>query len=125
VRSIMTPNPVAAKPEDPLKSYIQLFVEKRYRGIPVIDEDRRPVGLLMASKAMDALSSCNLEARVGDAMTPNAPTIHEDEDIHEAIRLMVSSGIGRLLVVNSEERLVGIVTRTDILKRIATLEQLV
>jgi len=38
---------------------------------------------------------------------------------------MVSSGIGRLLVVDSEERLVGIVTRTDILKRIATLEQLV
>jgi len=125
VRSIMTPNPVAAKPEDPLKSYIQLFVEKRYRGIPVIDEDWRPVGLLMASKVMDALSSCNLEARVGDVMTPNPPTIHEDEDIHEAIRLMVSSGIGRLLVVNSEERLVGIVTRTDILKRIATLEQLV
>jgi len=91
----------------------------------VIDEDWRPVGLLMTSKVMDALSSCNLEARVRDVMTPNPPTIHEDEDIHEAIRLMVSSGIGRLLVVNSEEKLVGIVTRTDILRRIATLEQLV
>ena len=125
VKSIMTPNPITARPDDPLSSYIKLFVEKRYRGIPVVDEDRRPVGLLMASKVMEALASCRLEAKVQDFMTRNPPIIHEDEDIHEAIRLMVSSGIGRLLVVNSEERLVGIVTRTDILRRIATLEQLV
>jgi predicted transcriptional regulator len=125
VKSIMTPNPVTARPDDPLSSYIKLFVEKRYRGIPVVNEDRRPVGLLMASKVMEALASCRLKAKVQDVMTRNPPIIHEDEDIHEAIRLMISSGIGRLLVVDSEERLVGIVTRTDILRRIATLEQLV
>jgi predicted transcriptional regulator len=125
VKSIMTPNPVTARPDDPLSSYIKLFVEKRYRGIPVVNEDRRPVGLLMASKVMEALASCRLETKVQDVMTRNPPIIHEDEDIHEAIRLMISSGIGRLLVVDSEERLVGIVTRTDILRRIATLEQLV
>ena len=125
VKSIMTPNPVTARPDDPLSSYIKLFVEKRYRGIPVVNEDRKPVGLLMASKVMEALASCRLEAKVQDVMTRNPSIIHEDEDIHEAIRLMISSGIGRLLVVDSEERLVGIVTRTDILRRIATLEQLV
>jgi predicted transcriptional regulator len=125
VKSIMTPNPVTARPDDPLSSYIKLFVEKRYRGIPVVNEDRKPVGLLMASKVMEALASCRLETKVQDVMTRNPPIIHEDEDIHEAIRLMISSGIGRLLVVDSEERLVGIVTRTDILRRIATLEQLV
>ncbi len=124
VKSIMTPNPVTARPDDPLSSYIKLFVEKRYRGIPVVNEDRRPIGLLMAPKVMEALASCRLEAKVQDVMVRNPPIIHEDEDIHEAIRLMVSSGIGRLLVVDSEERLVGIVTRTDILRRIATLEQL-
>jgi predicted transcriptional regulator len=125
VKSIMTPNPVTARPDDPLSSYIKLFVEKRYRGIPVVNEDRKPVGLLMASKVMETLASCRLETKVQDVMTRNPPIIHEDEDIHEAIRLMISSGIGRLLVVDSEERLVGIVTRTDILRRIATLEQLV
>jgi predicted transcriptional regulator len=125
VKSIMTPNPISARPSDPLSSYIKLFVERRYRGIPVVDEDRKPVGLLMASKVMEALASCRLEAKVQDVMVGNPPIIHEEEDIHEAIRLMVSSGIGRLLVVNSEEKLVGIVTRTDILRRIAMLEQLV
>jgi predicted transcriptional regulator len=125
VKSLMTPNPVTARPDDPLSSYIRLFIEKRYRGIPVVDEDRRPIGLLMASKVMEALASCRLEAKVQDVMARNPPIIHEDEDIHEAIRLMISSGLGRLLVVDSEERLVGIVTRSDILRRIATLEQLV
>ncbi|RFA98549.1 CBS domain-containing protein [Pyrobaculum aerophilum] len=125
VKNIMTPNPIVARADDPLEAYIKYFVEKRFRGIPVVDDDKRPIGLLMASRVMDALANCNLKTKVGNLMLRNPPVINEDEDIHEAIRLMVSSGIGRLLVVNSEDKLVGIITRTDILTRIATLEQLV
>lgn len=125
VRSIMTPNPITARAEDSVSQYIRLFIEKRYRGVPVVDENRKPIGLLMASRVMELLSSCKVDVKVKDVMIADPPTIHEDEDIHEALRLMVSSGIGRLLVVNSEERLVGIVTRTDVLTKIATLEQLV
>ncbi len=125
VKSIMTPNPVTARPEDSVEEYVKYFVEKRFRGIPVVDEQTKPVGLLMASKVMEALANCILKAKVRDLMARNPPTIHEDEDLHEAVRLMISSGIGRLLVVDSEDRLVGIVTRTDILSKIATLEQLV
>lgn len=125
IKNIMTPNPIVARTDDPLEAYIKYFVEKRFRGIPVIDDDKRPIGLLMASRVMDALANCNLKTKVSNLMLRNPPVINEDEDIHEAIRLMVSSGIGRLLVVNSEDKLVGIITRTDILTRIATLEQLV
>ena len=125
VRSIMTPNPVTARPNEPVSSLLRLFMEKRYRGVPVVDEAGRPVGLLTASKVMEAMSSCKLDAKVGELMIPNPPTVHEDEDIHEVIRIMATSGLGRVLVVNSEERLVGIVTRTDILSKIASLEQLV
>jgi len=124
-KNIMTPNPIVAKPGDPLGNYIRLFIEKRYRGIPVVDESRRPIGLLTASKVMEAVASCRLDAKVGDYMMSNPPTVHEEEDIHEVIRLMVTSGIGRVLVVDSEDRLVGIITRTDVLLRIASLEQLV
>jgi len=125
VKNIMTPNPVVAKVDDQVETYIKYFAEKRFRGIPVVDDNRRPIGLLMASKVMELLSRCELKARVGDVMMHDPPTIQEDEDVHEAIRLMVSSGIGRLLVVDSEDRLVGIITRTDILTRITTIEQLV
>lgn len=125
VKNIMTPNPVVAKPDDTIAPYVKLFIEKRYRGIPVVDENGKPIGLLMASKLMETLSLCKLDAKVKDVMVKDPPTIYEDEDIHEAIRLMVAGGIGRLLVVDSEDRLVGIITRTDILRRIATLEQLV
>ncbi|ACB40479.1 CBS domain-containing protein [Pyrobaculum neutrophilum] len=125
VKNIMTPNPVAAKPDDSIEPYVKLFIEKRYRGIPVVNEERKPIGLLMASKLMEALYGCRKDVKVKDLMVGEPPVIHEEEDIHEAIRIMVSGGIGRLLVVNSEDKLVGIVTRTDILRRIATLEQLV
>ena len=125
VRSIMTPNPVTAKSDDYVSKYIKLFIERRYRGVPVVDDNKKPIGLLMASKVLEIMSDCKTDVRVKEIMIKDPPTIHEDEDIHEAIRLMVSGGIGRVLVVNSEEKLVGIVTRTDILAKIATLEQLV
>jgi predicted transcriptional regulator len=125
VKNMMTPNPIVAKADDQVETYIKYFIERRFRGIPVVDDNRRPIGLLMASRVMELLSRCELKAKVRDVMMRDPPTIQEDEDVHEAIRLMVSSGIGRLLVVDSEDRLVGIITRTDILTRIATIEQLV
>ncbi|MEZ0319199.1 MAG: CBS domain-containing protein [Pyrobaculum sp.] len=125
VRNIMTPNPVTARPNETVSNFLRLFVEKKYRGVPVVDEAGSPVGLLTASKVMEALSNCKLNAKVGELMIPNPPIVHEDEDIHEVLRTMVTSGLGRVLVVNSEERLVGIVTRTDVLTRIVSIEQLV
>ncbi|MFN3804276.1 MAG: CBS domain-containing protein [Pyrobaculum sp.] len=125
IKNMMTQNPVTAKPDDPVKNYIRLIIEKRYRGLPVVDEAKRPVGLLMASKVMEAVAACALETKVKDVMMPDPPTVHEDEDIHEVINLMTSSGIGRVLVVDSENKLVGIVTRTDVLTKITALEQLV
>ncbi len=125
VKNIMTPNPVVAKPDHSIETYIKFFIEKRYRGLPVVNETDRPIGILMASKLIEAISTCNTSVKVRDIMFPNPPTVHEDEDIHEVVNIMVSSGIGRVLVVDSENRLVGIVTRTDVLTKITSLEQLV
>jgi predicted transcriptional regulator len=124
VRELMTPNPVTARPDDPVSLHIKVFIEKRYRGIPVVDEQMRPVGILLASKVLERVMSCRPDARVRDVMVADPPTIREDESIYEAIRAMFRRRLGRLLVVNSEGELTGILTRTDILNRIATLDEL-
>nr|KJR73946.1 MAG: histidine kinase [Thermoproteus sp. AZ2] len=124
VGDIMTKKPLTAKPDDPLEKYIDILSKRRYRGIPVVDDQGRPIGLLMASRAVETLAKCRADVKVADIMTTNPPTINVDEDIHEAIRAMISNNIGRLLVIDDEGKLVGIVTRTDILTRIASLEML-
>ncbi|WP_308081668.1 CBS domain-containing protein [Streptomyces sp. NK15101] len=51
----------------------------------------------------------------GGLMTTPAVTVHAEETVADAARLMVRRGVERLPVVDEEERLVGIVTRRDLL----------
>lgn len=122
VGEIMTARPITARPDDLVDKYIEVLSRRRYRGIPVVDEEGRPIGLLMSSRVVEALTKCQLSLKVGDLMLKNPPTIGLDDDIHDAIGAMIANNIGRLLVVNDEGKLVGIVTRTDVLSRIASLE---
>ena len=48
-------------------------------------------------------------------------TIREDGDILDAILLMIKNNIGRLIVVDDEGKMIGIVTRMDLLRKIAGL----
>jgi CBS domain-containing protein len=51
-----------------------------------------------------------------DIMTPAPITIHKDVDIAEAAKLMISNRISGLPVINAKHHLIGIITKTDILK---------
>lgn len=124
VSEIMTKKPVTARPDDPLEKYIDVLSKRRYRGIPVVDDQGRPMGLLMASRVVEALAKCASNLKVKDVMVTNPPVINASDDIYEVIGAMLSNNIGRLLVVDDEGKLVGIVTRTDILSRIASLESI-
>jgi len=62
-----------------------------------------------------------LDARVEEYMKRDVITVREDQDILEAIRLMNQYRIGRLVVVDATGKLVGMVTRTDILRYISGL----
>lgn len=58
--------------------------------------------------------------KVKDIMTTEVEVVHEDEEVRGAVKKMVSKGINRLPVVDSENRVIGIVTRGDILRGIAS-----
>ncbi|MEM3326415.1 MAG: CBS domain-containing protein, partial [Thermoproteus sp.] len=89
-----------------------------------VDDQGRPVGLLMSSRVLELLSRCGTNVKVGDVMITNPPVVNASDDIYDVISAMLSNNIGRLLVVDDEGKLVGIVTRTDILSRIASLESI-
>jgi CBS domain-containing protein len=57
--------------------------------------------------------------KVGDVMTTEVFTAHPDEELRDAIKLMVSKGINRLPVIDGNNKVIGIITRGDILKGIA------
>ncbi len=95
------------------------------RGAPVRDEDYRLVGFFTASDLARAIArGFKPSDKVHEALTRrDVITISEHADIFDAISLMESHGIGRLILVDSNNNPNGIITRTDILKLMAGLRR--
>jgi predicted transcriptional regulator len=79
------------------------------------------VGIITTTDIARAYSEGNLKATVEEYMKKNVITIREDEDILDAIKLMDLYGVGRLVVVSAVGEPVGIVTRTDVLRRLSAI----
>ncbi|MFI1658124.1 CBS domain-containing protein [Streptomyces sp. NPDC020472] len=110
VGGLMTDDVVSAVPAMSFRGVAKLLAEHEISGVPVVDDDEHVVGVVSES---DLLARHELTAR--DLMTTPAVTVHAEETVADAARLMVRRGVERLPVVDEEERLVGIVTRRDLL----------
>ncbi|MFE1270163.1 CBS domain-containing protein [Streptomyces sp. NPDC058758] len=111
VGGVMTDDVVSAVPDTSFRDVAKLLAEHDISGLPVVDADDHVVGVVSES---DLLARRALTAR--DVMSAPAVTVHAEEAAADAARLMVRRGVERLPVVDEEERLVGIVTRRDLLR---------
>ncbi|MBE4733513.1 MULTISPECIES: CBS domain-containing protein [Streptomyces] len=141
VGSVMTTDVVRAEYDTPFKEVARLLADHGISGLPVIDDDEKVIGVvsdtdLMARQAeapdpyesrgrhlFGALTrgarrqAAKAEARsAGRLMTEPPITVHADDTVVEAARTMAQHRVERLPVVDEEERLVGIVTRRDLLQ---------
>jgi CBS domain-containing protein len=135
VKDIMTADVVAVRADAPYRNMAAMFRMHRVSGFPVVDDDGRVVGVVSETDllATDALAPAAgarsgrpawLPRRkqapsggptAGDLMTRPAVTIGPDELARRAARLMYSRKLGRLPVVDRDGRLVGILSRADVL----------
>lgn len=98
----------------------QKFHTSSHRGFPVLDGDK-VVGIITQSDLIRRDETQPFEeARVQDIMTQSPVTIDKMQSLHEAITLLDLHEVSRLPVL-SNGQLVGIVTRSDIIRAIATL----
>ncbi len=114
VRDIMVTDPVTVGPEETARQAYKLMRDRRFRHLPVL-ADGRLVGVLSDRDLRPVLLSPGLaRARVSELMSEQLTTITPDTPVEEAASLLVVKRIGCLPVV-AEDRLVGIVTETDLL----------
>ncbi|MFB7827488.1 CBS domain-containing protein, partial [Streptomyces hydrogenans] len=111
VGGLMTDDVVSALPAMSFRDAAKLLAEHDITGLPVVDTDDHVIGVVSES---DLLARRALTVR-GVMSTP-AVTVHAEEAAADAARLMARRGVERLPVVDEEERLVGIVTRRDLLR---------
>jgi acetoin utilization protein AcuB len=131
IQEIMTINPTTASPQDTLRTAIEKMASVGCRRLPVVAEGRL-VGIVADLDVREALNSPLIlrerwqdedlmdHATVEACMSPNPITVTPQTPVIEAAQLMRSRKIGGLPVTDGD-RLVGIVTETDMLDALIKL----
>ncbi len=114
VRDIMVTDLVTVGPQETARSAYKLMRDRKFRHLPVVVDDRL-VGILSDRDLRPVLLSPGLaRARVGELMSETLTTITPQTPVEEAASLLVVKKIGCLPVLD-RDRVVGIVTETDLL----------
>jgi CBS domain-containing protein len=140
VEEVMSREPVAVQADQTALEAWKIMLDKSLKALPVIDSEGRVTGLLTNEDLLDraglsarlavaqkvdeatlneeinTLRQSNL--RVQDIMSQPVITIHPDDSIGLAAGRMVSNKITRLPVVDPSGRLVGMISRLDILRQV-------
>ncbi len=136
VRDVMTGNVITVRPAARLCEAAELLADNRISGLPVVDTENHVIGVITEE---DVLSMAGVSKghtfrdilkhllgeplpkrgegnAVIDFMNSPAITIGPDVDVREAARLLSEKRIKRLPVIDKENRLIGIVSRADIVR---------
>ncbi|WP_327242850.1 CBS domain-containing protein [Streptomyces sp. NBC_01320] len=112
VGDVMTSEVVCASRQTPLDDVVRLLDRHRIRALPVVDHDDKVVGVVSCAD----LAHGSAATTAGELMTTPAVTIHPEQRVSDAARLMERQDVDRLPVVDEEDRLIGIATRRDLLR---------
>lgn len=144
-KDVMTAPVITVRPETPVREVSGLMLEHRISGLPVVDEDGKLVGIITESDLLQKASGPSplqrltflkpeqaqeldehlrrYQAKIAsEMMTRPVVTAEEDTPLRELARLMADRRINRIPIVR-EGRVVGIVTRHDVLKAFARSDE--
>lgn len=139
VNDIMTRAVNSLLPDMNAKEALELLKKFRISGLPVIDKDKKLVGMFTEKEIITKILPGYLESvgkfiyeenpkavkdkiihfsnfKVSDVMRKDVVTITEDTALCEAAHVMLTQKIRRLPVLNKQTEIVGIVSRGDVLK---------
>lgn len=124
VMDVMTKDVEIISPNDSLKDAAEKMRTLNVGPLPVCEGDKlmgiitdRDIVVRAISQGMDPNTT-----RVSEAMTDQVEYIYEDADISEAARKMKDEQIRRILVVNHDQKLVGIIALGDLAEAMNTQE---
>ena len=112
----MIVDPVTARSSDRIRDVIDVMDKYRISGVPVTNRQGKLLGILTNR---DLRFETNLDSKVSDLMTSeNLVTVKEGISLEEAKRQLHEHRIEKLLVVDENYRLKGLITVKDIMKMI-------
>jgi CBS domain-containing protein len=138
VQDVMTKDALSVLKFENLMHVAGILSKNNISGLPVVDKENKVIGIITQADILsmvgvrkghtfkdllkhmlgEPLPECKRGDIVGDIMASPAITIKTRANIAEAVQLMDEKRIRRLPVVDDRNRLVGIISRADILKAV-------
>jgi len=132
IRNWMTPDPLTVEPDTPMLDAEHLMKANKIRCLPVVKGDKL-VGIVTQNdvKAASPSAATTLDVhelvyllskiKVKEIMSKNPITIRDEDTVEEAAVVMLRNKVSRLPVMTEKNKLVGIITDTDIFKVLVSL----
>ena len=137
VKDFMIKDVFVMEKNESLKALLELMVEKKIGGVPVVDKDNKLAGIISDGDVLRALKPTtyvgyyyffkeelddNLleEANlpIKKLMRKRVVTIDENADMEEALKLLASHHFKKIPVINENKEVVGIISRGDMIKKL-------
>ena len=125
VFDVMSNDPLTVSPSDTVGKAEELMYENHYRQLPVV-ENKQLIGIVSDRDIRSFLAHPSfvepekraraLRTKVNEIMTAKPLTVSPEDDLREAVELLIEEKIGGIPVVDETEGLVGIVTYVDVLR---------
>ena len=123
VQAIMTRDVVCVTPDMSLAAVTALLVDRGYGGVPVVDDDGAPMGIVSKTDLVRAVHEVEADERedrtVRDVMMPIAFSLTEQATVATVAAMMSCESVHRIPVVDDAGRVVGIVSSLDLVRCVA------
>lgn len=126
VEDVMTANPATLGPGDTIAAAEEIMNEEGFRQIPVVNK-KELVGIITDRDIRSFLSGrlfgvpedreVAMNTKIAAVMTTKPVFVAPDDDLADAVELLIEGKIGGIPVVDEDEGLVGIVTYVDVLRK--------
>jgi len=122
IGQVMTTKVVTLSPETTILEALDVFKQHRISGTPVTVEGEL-VGIISTEDLIRALRDGRIDRSVSTYMTKDLITVKATDYIVEALKVFAKTKVGRLPVVNENNKLIGLITKGDITNGLLTALQ--
>ncbi len=131
VANVMTNHPLSVAPEESIQQVREIMDEENIRQLPVTNAKEligiitdRDIRSFLGGRSLSYLDEQEVavKTKVATVMTDKPITLSPDDDLREAVELLLEEKVGGIPVVDPDVGLMGIITYVDVLR--CFLEQL-
>ncbi len=119
-KDIMSSKLIVAKEGMKIEDAVKLLVNNKITGLPVVDQEGKMIGIL---SEYDIIAKVGQEQKIDPATfkngipySKNVETVSEDTSLQEILDRFIQLKCRRLPVLDKQNRLVGIISRRDVMK---------